>query len=130
MSVLATNVEVEVYINGSIKFKTKYGEQWDKDPNTSKGKLMFRNLVAGFGVNGMADLEIPKIESSNEILQIATGILSCNSEGRSYTVTHELRLKVTNDDDLGEAYSKVEEELTKSKAVKLTEDVQLKVEKK
>lgn len=110
MSVIAKNVEIDVFLNGGIKFAKKYGNFWKEGffNVDGKGTLKILTIKAGSEMNFLTDVLVPPIVGE-EPVKIGIAILNYLDKNRNSMISKELKLSVAKDAFLGEVNKKVEE---------------------
>lgn len=130
VSTFAVNAEINIFLNGNIKFVNKYGPCWSQENMLAKAKIDIKTLAAGFETHYLADVQVPAIANDEEFLKVAVAILTYDSEGQGASLSNELRLEIVDTNDLGEVNSVVEEQGIRLKLAELTLKIEEKVEKK
>ncbi len=130
LSTFAVNSEINLFLNGGVKFVKKYGYHWDSEKMLGKGKINLKTIASGFETNYLAELEVPSLDNNEEFLKIAVAILSFDSDGKGCSISKELKLQIVDSPNLGPVNNRVEEEMVRVKLADLVLKVEENIEKK
>jgi Mg-chelatase subunit ChlD len=130
ISTFAINAEINLFLNGNIKFFKKYGPCWSQENMLGKGRINIKTIAAGFETHYLAEIEVPAISEDEEVLKVAVAILTYDAKGQGTSLSNELKLTIVNDNNLGPVNSQVEEEAIRLRLADLTVQVENKVQSK
>jgi Mg-chelatase subunit ChlD len=129
MSMFAKNAEITVFLSGAVKFIDKYGVNWDSQNALAKATIRVGGIAIGVEKNNIAEIELPDLSNIETSIKIGQAILTFEVKGKSYNISTELFLEVTNEDDLGPGNANVEENIVRVQAAKVLKEVEQDVQK-
>lgn len=124
MSMFAKNAEITLFLNGAVKFVKKYGTNWDSQNALAKATIRVGGIAIGVEKNNIADIELPDLSNFETSIKIGQAILTFEAKDKSYNISTELYLEITNGDDLGPGSAKVEENIVRVQAVEVLKEAE------
>lgn len=129
ISVFARNASIDLFLAGNLKFKERHGYSWRKSESDQKASIEVGSIYSGMEKDYMCDIDLPSIDKEVSTLKVLVATFNFNIQDSPIVRTLEFKLEVVDDENLGEANGKVEENVNRIEAAKLLEKVEQEVEK-